>query len=129
MPFVDHQRTHYVVLPQQVDGQIIRWDKSRLQPVRLPEWFLSESPPDDQSMSYAVTGEDLHAEIRPREGMAGVPQLRLVDIHVNVRNDNNYHGSVFFYLDPAGRDNCVLQLPDRAKLVPVSYTHLRAHET
>ncbi len=126
VPFVDHQRTHYVVLPQQVDGQIIRWDKSRLQPVRLPEWFLSESPPDDQSMSYAVTGEDLHAEIRPREGMAGVPQLRLVDIHVNVRNDNNYHGSVFFYLDPAGRDNCVLQLPDRAKLVHVTVAELPA---
>ena len=126
VPFGDHQRAHYVVLPQQVERQVVRWDKSWLQPSGLPEWHLSESPSDDQSMSYRVTGDDLHVKMRPREGMAGVPQLRLVDIHVNVRNDNNYHGSVFFYLDPAGRDSCVLQLPDRSKLVHVTVAELPA---
>ncbi|MBI84534.1 MAG: hypothetical protein CMJ81_15170 [Planctomycetaceae bacterium] len=126
IPFRDHQRTHYVVLPRQIEQQNIRWDKSWLQPARLPEWVLSEAPSETQSLSYRVTGEDPHAEIRPREGMAGDPQLRLVDIHVNMRNDNTFHGSVFFYLDPAGRDSCVLQLPDRTELVHVTVAELPA---
>lgn len=103
-----------VILPTQVEDQQIAWETRGLQAVELPANRQDLASPG--SLVLAPVAGRYQAAVRRIERAAGVPQVRLADVRVQLVSSGRYYGVASFALEPAGLTDCRVQLPEGAKL-------------
>ena len=120
------QVDRFVVLPAQLEVQQIFWETSGLQKAQLPAEFRKLPISPESFSAYQVLGDHFQASLKSRERAAAAPHVRLADISIDWQADGACHGVAVFDLEPAGASSCLLQLPQRYRLLHASVDGLSA---
>ncbi|MEK6234348.1 MAG: hypothetical protein N2C14_06530, partial [Planctomycetales bacterium] len=104
---------HYVVLPREIEGQLVSWSVHGLREVDLlPETAV---PPRGPVRVYRA-GKRFRAALRSTDQTNKKPRVRLADVAARYDSEGVCHAVAALDFDPAGRAQCVLELPPRARL-------------
>jgi hypothetical protein len=109
-----HQES-YVWLPARLDDQPIAWETPGLHAIDRPAELFADLPEDGQL--FLAGGPRFQATIRRIERIAGVPQVRLADIHLHVAAAGQLVGAASFDLEPAGLANVTLEMPPSLEFI------------
>ncbi|MCH5377823.1 MAG: hypothetical protein JJ992_28035, partial [Planctomycetes bacterium] len=112
----------YVLMPTKVDQQRIVWERSGLQAKGLPESFRSLKGPAD--ISYGTIRPRFQAAIKDIQMESGVAYIRLADHCVDLAADGRVVGVSTFDLDPAGRSECRLLVPEGHHVLQLTVAEL-----
>lgn len=120
------ETAQFFVLPLEWQGQPIAWEPYGMRADVLPPSF-DHSDAAMQVAAYRVVNKPRYgAVVRHVEQAVGDPQVRLADIRATLRSPRDFFATASFDLEPAGLQECVLQLPVGARLVHAAIQGLAA---
>lgn len=105
----------YVWLPGRLEDQPIAWDTPGLQAIDRPNPAFGDFP--EHGQYFLAGGARFQATIRRIERIAGVPQVRLADIHLRLGEDGMSVGAARFDLEPAGLAYVTLEMPQGVEFI------------
>ena len=103
--------SHFAQLPRQVHLQDVEWDTKGFVSQPLPENWRSLAAGTQDFATFRVVADDALATLKSTKRVAGIPRIRLVDLHLAVLNPGGYSGIASFDLEPQGIATCVLRIP------------------
>jgi hypothetical protein len=106
----------YVVLPTRLAGRPIEWETQGLWPDTIPATY-SGSPLEEHQAVFRAKAATTTAILKTVQRPTSWPRVRLADIRIAGQTDSVYCGVAHFYLEPAGHNRCVMQLPASCSLV------------
>ncbi|MDE0735994.1 MAG: hypothetical protein OSB47_09240, partial [Pirellulaceae bacterium] len=111
--------TRYVVMPNRLDQQKLAWETSGLQRIgSLPDPLAASVTTTDSSVAR-VLSEHFRARIKEVQQVRMNPLIHLIDVHLGWSLNGRCFGVTTFDLQPAGRTECVLQVPREYELIDV----------
>ena len=117
------QQCRWFVLPDQAQGQSIRWRTRGLRATSWPEHLAGSL--DSGATAYEVVQEPVQAVLEPTDAPCGAGFVWLADVTTIWRADGSRYGASVFDLQPEGTSECPLRLPDGDELVQVSVEGMR----
>jgi hypothetical protein len=124
---------NFVLLPTRIDQQRVVWERSGLQAQPLPEPLRSLRGPAD--LPYAALRPRFQATIKDIQSESGLASVRLADHALELDASGRILGVSTFDLEPAGRNECRLILPEGYQLLyatvanlPVSLLPVEQHQ-
>ncbi|MCL4207150.1 MAG: hypothetical protein KJ000_32110 [Pirellulaceae bacterium] len=112
----------YVLMPTKVDQQRIVWERSGLQAKPLPETLRPLRGPSD--LPYGTIQPRFQATIKDIQLESGSAFVRLADHCIDFDADGRICGVSTFDLQPAGRSECSLIVPEGCQLLSLSVADL-----
>lgn|GEM_PF-1542481 len=118
-PLGMQRTTRYVVMPNRLDQQKLAWETSGLQRIgSLPESIAASVTTTDSSVAR-VLSEHFRARIKEVQQVRMNPLIHLIDVHLDWSLNGKCFGVTSFDLQPAGRTECVLQVPQEYEMIDV----------
>ena len=118
-PLGMQRTTRYVVMPNRLGQQKLAWDTSGLQRiVSLPESIAVSLDTTDSSVAR-VLSEHFRARINEVQQVQMNPLIHLIDVYLDWSLNGKCFGVTTFDLQPAGRTECVLKVPEGYEMVDV----------
>lgn len=118
---------YYVWLPRRGGARSLTWETSGLQATRWPQGLpfgrgaldisAVTGPDVEEGTTYRTVGARFRAVPRDSEEFEGAPRVRLADHRLLLDDRSTGWGVSVLDLEPAGRADCVLALPDASRLV------------
>jgi hypothetical protein len=119
----------YILLPRQLDGQQLEWDRRGLVARGLPE-NISVSVADRTSYrSFQTFGSRYRATLRSADASAEKSRVLLEDVALRFSADGQCSGVASFDLEPAAATNCQINLPKEYTLLQVTLDGVAAQRT
>jgi len=112
----------FVLMPSKVDQQRIIWERSGLQAKPLPDQFRSRTGTAD--ISYGTIRPRFQATIKDIQLESGVAYIRLADHCIDLADDGRVLGVSTFDLEPAGRSECRLFMPEGLRVLHLTVAEL-----
>lgn len=112
----------YLVIPSRIDQQTIEWERSGLRAQPLPREFQSLRGPSD--VSYEMLRPRFQAAIKDVQFQSSAASVRLADHFLDVDADGRVVGVAAFDLEPAGRGDCQLLVPEGLRVLHVKVAEL-----
>jgi hypothetical protein len=112
----------FVLLPTRVDQQRIVWERSGLQAKPLPEPLRALRGPAD--LPYGALRPRFQATIKDIQLESGLAFVRLADHCVELDASGRLLGVSTFDLEPAGRSECRLIIPEGYQVLQVTVANL-----
>ncbi len=109
----------YVVMPNRLDQQKLAWEISGLQRIEALPKPLAAGIATVNSTVARVVADHFRARIKEVQQFDTAPFIHLADVRVGWTTDGECSGVATFDLEPAGRTECVLQVPAQYRLVSV----------
>lgn len=110
----------FVALQIESANQKTEWQTAGLREAVWPETVSDQvALPKGPHLLYRVVGQRYRARVGNMGPVAGVPQVRLVDVHLD-QSEHSYSCVASFDLEPAGLHQCVIQLPSATQLLYAS---------
>jgi len=110
-PIGDFLLERYVVVPASFESRNIAWETDGLQPV-------GDAPLEEELLhdvvdvrTFRVVADTYQARLRSLMEVAGVPLVRLADIHFAWDASGNCLGRAVFDFEPAGMTSCIIEVP------------------
>ena len=109
----------YVVMPNRLDQQKLAWEISGLQRIETLPKTLAAGIATVNSTVARVVADHFRARIKEVQQFDTAPFIHLADVRVGWTTDGECSGVATFDLEPAGRTECVLQVPAEYRLISV----------
>ncbi len=106
-----------VLLPTISNDQHFFWKTRGLKYEQLPASFSSASPHTEVERTCEVVAKGFEAILNSIEKSIHRPRVRLADIRLALFDGVSGYGVAGFDLDPAGSENCLLELPADERLL------------
>jgi hypothetical protein len=113
---------NFVLLPTRVDQQRIVWERSGLQAKPLPEPLRPLRGPAD--LPYGALRPRFQATIKDIQLESGLAFVRLADHCIELDASGRLLGVSTFDLEPAGRSECRLIVPEGYQVLHVTVANL-----
>jgi hypothetical protein len=113
---------NFVLLPTRIDQQRVVWERSGLQAQPLPEPLRSLRGPAD--LPYVALRPRFQATIKDIQSESGLASVRLADHALELDASGRILGVSTFDLEPAGRNECRLIVPEGYQLLHVTVANL-----
>jgi hypothetical protein len=94
--------SRFVVLPRRVEQQQVEWQVSNLLAAKandLPEGGTAE---DQRNLVYRTGERSFEATLGRIQAPSGFPLVRLADVRLSLDAANQFHGTVFWDIEPSG---------------------------
>jgi hypothetical protein len=112
----------YVLMPAKVDQQRIVWERSGLQAKMLPEPLRALRGPAD--LPYGTIRPRFQATIKDIQLESGLAVVRLADHCLDLDAGGHLLGVSAFDLEPAGRNECRLKIPEDYRVLHLTVAGL-----
>jgi hypothetical protein len=107
----------WLVLPTQSKDQRIVWERRGLGETRMPPGFGIPSEADAKFAALEVLGTTSQAIWKSFTPAQSEPTVLLADVWVDRRTANSFVASAVFDVLPAGRSECVIDVPSEVEIV------------